>query len=671
MPAGCCPCPPGRLPGGLRAHDLMVDEKEEIPIAGPPRWWHRLLNRRVQFGLDLVVLSGVFLLSYLLRFDFQIPETHFVRAIVQLPVVVTVQFAALFGSGVYSFVWRYVGVAETGTFARAALSSFLPLLVMRFGLPDALYWWRVPLSILVLTTVLGFVGVLGLRVMRRLVHEHAEKAGVPHRHGKRIPVLLVGAGEAGVLAAKEIRRRASSGIEVRGFVDDDRHKQGLVIQGIRVLGETQDLPRLVATLGIEQVVIAIAATSRRNIRRIVEICEGIPVRVKIIPGLYEILEGSVSVSSIRDVQIEDLLGREPVRLDEREVLQFVSRKTVLVTGAGGSIGSELARQAARFHPRRLLLLERAEFALFEIDRELRRVHPELNLVATLADVGDAARIRAVLSKYQPDVILHAAAHKHVPLMEFHPSEAVKNNVLATSLLGELAGELGVGAFVLVSTDKAVRPASVMGASKRVAELVVQDLGRRYPTRYVAVRFGNVMGSAGSVVPIFREQIARGGPVTITHPEMTRYFMTVAEASQLVLQAGAMGKGGEIFILDMGEPVRIVDLARDMVLLSGLKPSDDIDFVFTGLRPGEKLFEELQLTGELVSQTTHPKILIAQISPYPEAAVRSALSRLEAYAAEEREEDIRFLLSELLVESRLTLPPTQETGTESVVVVGAD
>lgn len=642
--------------------------------ARSPRWWHRLLSRRIQFGLDLGALAGVFFLSYLLRFDFQIPETYLARVAVQLPLVVAVQFAALLYSGVYSFVWRYVGVSEIGTFLRAALWSCLPLVLLRFGLPDAVYFWRVPLSILVLTTVLGFVGVMGLRVLRRMVYERAETGRVGEGQGNRTPVLLVGAGEAGVLAAKEIRRRATSGIDLRGFVDDDPYKQGLVVQGIRVLGNTQDLPRLVSELGIEQVVIAIAATARRNIRRIVEICESIPVRVKIIPGLYEILEGSVSVSSIRDVQIEDLLGREQVRLDEGEVERFLTGKTVMVTGAGGSIGSELARQVAQFQPERVLLLERAEFALFEIDRELRRLHPELEIVPAVADVGDRFRIRAVLSQHRPEVILHAAAHKHVPMMESHPSEAIKNNVLATRLLGEAAGELGVGTFVLVSTDKAVRPTSVMGASKRTAELVVQDLGRRFATRYAAVRFGNVIGSAGSVVPIFREQIERGGPLTVTHPEMTRYFMTVSEASQLVLQAGAMGEGGEIFILDMGEPVRILDMARDMILLSGLKPFEDIDFVFTGLRPGEKLFEELQLTGEAVTQTTHPKILTARISPYPETVVQSALSRLEAHASAGRDRDIRLLLAELLPESRLALPPVQETEVakkDPVMAVGVE
>ena len=645
--------------------------EKQVSTARSPRWWHRLLSRRLQFGLDIGVLAGVFFLSYLLRFDFEIPEIYLERAAAQLPLVVAVQFTALLCAGVYSFVWRYVGVAETGTFLRAALWWFLPLLVLRLGLPDALYLWRVPLSILVSTTVLGLVGVLGLRVLRRIVYEGMEKSGVGEVQVPRTRVLLVGAGEAGVLAAKEIRRRASSGIAVKGFVDDDPYKQGLIVQGIRVLGMTRDLPRLVEELGIEQVVIAIAATSRRNIRRIVEICESIPVGVKIIPGLYEILEGSVSVSSIRDVQIEDLLGREQVRLDEREVGSFLAEKTVVVTGAGGSIGSELVRQVARFQPGRLLLVERAEFALFEIDREIRRLYPELDAVATVADVGDRSRMEAVLRTHRPDVILHAAAHKHVPIMESHPTEAIKNNVLATRRLGELAGEMGVETFVLISTDKAVRPTSVMGASKRVAELIVQDLGHRFPTRYVAVRFGNVIGSAGSVIPIFREQIARGGPLTITHPDMTRYFMTVAEASQLVLQAGAMGNGGEIFILDMGEPVRIFDMARDMVLLSGLRPFDDIDFVVTGLRPGEKLFEELQLTGEAVAQTRHPKILIARISPYPESVMKMALRRLEAYASDEREGQIRLLLRELLPESRLAPPPAVEATMGSAAAVGAE
>ena len=643
-----------------------VNGTERTERARSPRWWHRLLNRRLQFALDLTVLAAAFWLSYLLRFDFRIPETNLLRGISQLPLVVLVQFTALLIAGVHSFVWRYVGVAETGAFVNAALWSFLPLISMRFGLPDDFYVWRVPTSVLMMSTVLGFGGVLALRVLRRVTHERVEKRSGSPRAGRRKRVLLVGAGEAGVMVAREIQRRTDSGLELMGFIDDDSCKHRLVIQGIRVLGGTQELPRLTKKLKIEEVVITIAATSRPNVRRIVEICERIPIKVRIIPGLYEILEGRVSVSAIRDVDIEDLLGREPVQLDEHKVQAFLTGMTVVVTGAGGSIGSELARQAARFHPARLLLLERAEFALFDRERALRRVYPDLEVVPIVADVGDAQRMRSVLATHRPDVIFHAAAHKHVTMMESHPTEAIKNNVLATNTLGELAGELGVGTFVLVSTDKAVRPTSIMGASKRMAELIVQDLGRRFPTRYVAVRFGNVMGSAGSVIPIFREQIARGEPVTVTHPQVRRYFMTIPEAAQLVLQAGAMGDGGEIFILDMGESVRILDLARDIILLSGLKPFEDVEIVFTGLRPGEKLHEELQLSTESVSSTRHPKIRIGKISPYPAEVVQSALRRLEQYSFEERGGAIRLLLSEVLPEARLVSPPFDESPVDSLL-----
>jgi FlaA1/EpsC-like NDP-sugar epimerase len=352
------------------------------------------------------------------------------------------------------------------------------------------------------------------------------------------------------------------------------------------------------------------------------------------------------------VQIEDLLGREPVRLDEVDMSRFLESKTIMVTGAGGSIGSELARQAARFQPARVLLVERAEFALFNIDRELREAWPGLGIVALVADAGDEQRMRFIFNAYRPQVILHAAAHKHVPMMEHNTTEALKNNVLATSLLGELAGRTGAEAFVLISTDKAVRPSSVMGASKRMAELVVQDLNRRHRTRYVAVRFGNVIGSAGSVIPIFREQIRKGGPVTVTHPDMVRYFMTIPEAAQLVLQAGAMGEGGEIFILDMGQPVRILDLAKDTIVLSGFKPFEDIDIVFTGVRAGEKLFEELEITEECMTRTRHPKIFIGKIAAYPEEKVRRALRQLAIYSDDGNEARLRAYLNELLPEARV-------------------
>jgi FlaA1/EpsC-like NDP-sugar epimerase len=617
-------------------------------------WQSRLPNKQIQFAMDLVVLVAAFALAYLLRFDFSIPEQWVLYGLTQLPYVVLIQFVALILTGIYSFVWRYIGMAEVKAFIWAGVLSALPVIVLRLSLPERFQGWMVPRSIIVMDTILGFGGVLGLRVLRRALYEGYEK----RREGTRAqlkplrPVLLIGAGRAGVLAAKEIQGRGDVDLEVKGFVDDERRKQGMVIQGVKVLGTTADLARLVDKLKIDHVVITMAQASRQDIRRIVETCEKIPVRVRIIPGLYEILQGRVEVTRFRDVQIEDLLGREPVRLDEEGMSRFLEGKTVMVTGAGGSIGAELARQAARFSPSSLLLVERAEFALFNIDRDLRETFPQLSIISLTVDVGDETRMRSIFNTYRPHVVLHAAAHKHVPMMESNPTEAIKNNVLATRLLGELAGEFAVEAFVLISTDKAVRPSSVMGASKRVAELVVQDLDRRYATRYVAVRFGNVIGSAGSVIPIFREQIRKGGPVTITHQDMVRYFMTIPEAAQLVLQAGAMGEGGEIFILDMGEPVRILDLAKDTITLSGFKPYEDIDIIVTGIRPGEKLFEELDTAGEQVSRTRHPKIFIGKIAAYTEEQVGEALERLSALAQDGREPELRQYLNELLPEAAL-------------------
>jgi len=617
--------------------------------------WQRLLSRQFQFLLDMGVLVVAFLVSYVLRFEFSVSADNVKSLMVQLPLVVLLQFGAMHIFGIYNFVWRYIGMAEVAAFLKAAWWSFLPLVALRLALPSEFAQWRIPLSIILMTTVFGFGGVLALRVLRRAIYERYEKksrVGVS-KNGRLQPVLLVGAGQAGVLAAREITNRGDMGLEVRGFVDDDPAKQGTVIHGVKVIGTTRDLPRLVPDLEIDHVVITIARASRTDIRRIVEICESVPVKAQIIPGLYEILSGTVEISRIRDVAIEDLLGRDPVTLDEGLLERFLAGKTVMVTGAGGSIGAELARQAAGFGVGTLLLVERAEFALFEIDRELRTASRELAIVPLVADVCDRELMRGLMERYKPSVVVHAAAHKHVPMMESNPIEAVKNNILATRSLGEVAGEAGVEAFIQISTDKAVRPTSVMGAAKRVAELVVQDLNPRYSTRFVSVRFGNVLGSAGSVIPLFKEQILRGGPVTVTHPDMVRYFMTIAEASQLVLEAGAMGEGGEIFVLDMGEPVRIFDMAKDMITLFGLKPFDDIDIVFTGVRPGEKLFEELNTEGENIAKTKHPKIFIGMINTYDDRMVTTALARFGGLAKLGRERELRQFFNEFLPEARVT------------------
>jgi len=416
-----------------------------------------------------------------------------------------------------------------------------------------------------------------------------------------------------------------------------------VIHGVRLLGTTLDIPRLARELKIDHVLLTIAETAPQRLRRILEICRRHRLTVRSVPGLYELLQGRVSFSRFRTVEVEELLGREPVRLDEHLLERFLSGRRVMVTGAGGSIGAELARQIARFGPSRLLLFERAEAALFTIHHELESLWPELALAPLVGDVGDERRVRAVLEHERPEIVFHAAAHKHVPLMEGN------------------AGEAGVEALVLISTDKAVRPSSVMGATKRVAELVVQDFDRRFPdTRYEAVRFGNVLGSAGSVIQIFRDQIARGGPVTVTHPDMKRYFMTIPEAAQLVLQAGVMGTGGEIFVLDMGEPVAILELARRLVRPSGFTPGEDVEIVFTGPRPGEKLFEEIALEGEAMDRTRHPKIYIGRVRPLPPERMAEALRTLRSLVTLSDPLALRAYLAELLPEARLETGAPAET-----------
>ncbi len=629
----------------------------------------KVLASGIQALLDISLLQAAFVAAYLLRFDFTIPPEETRNFLSQIPLVVLLQFVALTVSGARSSIWRYTDLAHLKSFLNAAFASLLIIVVLRLGLPDSLQAWRVPLSVNFIDVVLAFGAAYAIRVVRRAEYEHKQKRVQLRKHNgngsgrKKRSVLLIGAGRAGLLAAKEIEARGDLDLEIKGFVDDDRAKLGRsVVQRHRVLGTTYDLPRLVHTHGINHVIITIAHASRHEIQRIVKICESIPVKVRIIPELYEIIEGRVEISRIRDVEIEDLLGREPVQLDTESIMREFAGKTVMVTGAGGSIGSELARQVQKFAPARLLLVERAEFALFDIDLELKAANRGPSIVPLVADVGDESRMRAIFSLYRPQVVIHAAAHKHVPLMESNATEAVQNNVLNTRLVAELAGEFKAEAFVLISTDKAVRPTSIMGASKRAAELVVQDLNQTYDTRFVAVRFGNVIGSAGSVIPIFREQIRNGGPITITDKRMKRYFMTIPESAQLVLQASVLGRGGEVFILHMGEPVRIIDLAETLITLSGLKPHEDVQVVETGMRPGEKLYEELNFESEQTAPTLHPKIFINLLdTPEPES-VQTALRVLDRLVNEGNEDEIRRFLNDLLPEAVLT-PANSVNGRE--------
>jgi FlaA1/EpsC-like NDP-sugar epimerase len=614
----------------------------------------------MQTVLDLSVLASAFAFSYLLRFDFDIPRNEVSNFFVQAPLVVLVQFVALSVSGARGGIWRYTGMGHIKSFLYAALASLVAMTLLRLELPSAYQAWRVPLSVNVIDSMLAFGGVFGLRILRREVYEHTKRRRQTNNNGnvkgieklKKL-VLLIGAGQAGALAANEIDGRGDLDLDIVGFIDDDRMKLGRSVgQKHRVLGTTEDLRRLVRSLGIDHVVITMAQASRQEIHRIVKICEQIPIKVRIIPGLYEILDGRVGISRIRDVQIADLLGRESVQLDVESISKALAGRTVMVTGAGGSIGSELARQVQRFAPANLLLVDRAEFALFDVDLELRHSSIGPAVVPLVGDVGDENRMRGIFETYRPQVVIHAAAHKHVPLMELNPIEAVKNNVMNSRLLAELAGEFGAEVFVLVSTDKAVRPESIMGASKRAAELVIQDLKNRYATRYVAVRFGNVIGSAGSVIPIFRKQISNGGPVTITDRRMKRYFMTIPEAAQLVLQTSTLAKGGEVFILHMGEPVRIMDLAETLITLSGLKPHDDIKIVETGIRPGEKLYEELSFDSEETVPTSHPKIFIHKLATLETETVREALLRLSELIRYGDAPQLRTFLNDLIPEAHL-------------------
>lgn len=625
-----------------------MDENNQLT----EKFW--FLRRPVQFLADVAVLCGAFVVAYLPAVNIQLGEFYSEVLLRQLPFVVLVQFSSLFLVGAYSILWRYVSIEDLKVFIKAAVISASVLLAFRFLLNFTEFsLWQVPLSVILIDTGLAFGGLLALRVLRRFFYEFGEKNRTfTGKHRPKVKAaLVIGAGRMGATLVKEMRGRRDTELEIRGLVDDDPFKKGGSVSGYKVLGTTKDVPRLVDELNIQQVVIALDDARGIEIRSILDVCSAIPVKAQIVPSLNEIAHGRVSVSRIRDVQIEDLLGRDPVKLDDNHLHEFLTKRTVMVTGAGGSIGSELVRQIINYNPKCILLVERAEFFLFQIGRELQDIGG-IEFVPLIADVGDRPRMREIFEKYRPEVIFHAAAHKHVPLMELNAVEAIKNNVIATRGLGELAGQFGVRDFVLISTDKAVNPTSVMGASKRIAEIMVQGLNQQYETNYVAVRFGNVLGSAGSVVPIFRDQIRRGEAITVTDKEMTRYFMTIPEASQLVLQAGALGTGGEIFILDMGQPVKIVNLAEDMIRLSGLTPYEDIDIVFTGVRKGEKLFEELEITGENLDKTNHPKIFIGKIAAYTNDEVDRILGAFRSAVEESDEARVRSLFNEFLPEAKV-------------------
>ena len=587
----------------------------------------RLRNRYLLL-LDAVLLPLAAILAFALRLDTTQLQPYLRTMLIYAaaaPVIMIPIFSFL---GVYGRFWQYASIDELLLLAWAALLGGLVQGTLFLGaqalFPDLLVP-GVPRSIPLVAILITLVFIAGPRIALRVWMQRARRSAKAGLAPDVIQhVLIAGAGEAGVMVLREIQANPQTGLIPIGFVDDDPDKRGALIHRLRVWGDRTAIPLLVREHHVEQVIIAMPSAAGKAIREIVGICDAAGVRARIIPGMYELLAGRVSLQQIRDVQIEDLLRRAPVQIDAAQVATLVHGKRVLVSGAGGSIGSELCRQIARLGPAELVLLGHGENSIFDVHNEMLRsrgageqesgdasgfTHHALRITPVIADIRDAGRLAAVFAAHRPELVFHAAAHKHVPLMEDNVEDAITNNVLGTRNLVEASVAAGVSHFVLISTDKAVNPSSVMGATKRAAELIVQDAAQRTGRAFVAVRFGNVLGSRGSVVPFFQRQIAAGGPVTVTHPEVKRYFMTIPEAVQLVLQAAALGLGGEIFVLDMGEPVRIVDLARDLIRLTGLEPDRDIEIRYTGLRPGEKLFEELFGADEAYGQTQHEKIFV--------------------------------------------------------------
>jgi FlaA1/EpsC-like NDP-sugar epimerase len=604
-----------------------------------------LTYRRVFVVLAHLAMWTVSLFgAFLLRFEFDIPRSYMDLFGRWLAMLLVVRTGVHFAMGLFHGLWRYSSARDLIALVKAALvSTAIFALLVTFVGPHGL-----PRAVIVMDFVGSVVIVGGVRFTVRALREIAVQVAQGGDGTKR-KVLVVGAGDAGEMLMREITRVYAQKYVPVGFVDDNRQKLSERIHGVPVLGPIAKVPEIVAEHGVDEIVIAIPSLPGKEMRRIVELCSATGARIRTLPGMDRLIDGRVTVSQLQNVKIDDLLGREPVQLDTELISEFVRSKVVLVTGAGGSIGSELCHQIARFGPAKIVLVEQAENNLFHVHRSLGREMPDVHVVPVIADICDSKRLEHVFRAERPQVVFHAAAHKHVPMMEENPGEAIKNNVFGTKKVADLSVAFGVEKFVMVSTDKAVNPTSVMGVSKRTAEIYVQALSQRSDTHFITVRFGNVLGSAGSVIPIFQEQIAAGGPVTVTHPEMKRYFMTIPEACQLILQAGAMGEGGEIFVLDMGEPVKIVDLARDLIRLSGLVPGEDIEIKFTGIRPGEKLFEELATDDENADKTKHPKIFVGKFRPYEWERVVKGLDELHQLSDGADREAIKAAFARLVPE----------------------
>lgn len=567
---------------------------------------------------DAVIVSIVPYIALYIRFEGNVGSQYYQTWAKFLLLTVVVRISTFYVMGLYNRLWRYASINELCVIASAVTISSLII--------DTFLYWigaGIPRSVYLLGWFLNIALIGGSRLLVRIQYNL--------RHmwlDASTRVLIVGAGDAGAMIAREILQRYHGVKKLIGFIDDDRYKVNQMLYGVKVLGTRNDISRIVQEHRVQEIIIALPSIGGTLLREIVGHCKTTHCKVQIVPGLYELIDGRVTVPQLRNIDLEDLLRREPIRLDIDQITGYLKGKRVLVTGAGGSIGSELCRQIAKLAPGALTLLGKGENSIYEIDRELREKYPDLAIEPVIADIRDSQRINAVFNRSRPQVVFHAAAHKHVPLMEAQPEEAVRNNVFGTKTVAEAADRVKAEIFIMISTDKAVNPTSIMGTTKRVAELIIQNLNKTSTTRFAAVRFGNVLGSRGSVVPLFKKQIAAGGPVTVTHPNMQRYFMTIPEASGLVLQAGAFAEGGEVFVLDMGLPIKIYDMACDLIELSGLVPEKDINIKFTGLRPGEKLIEELLTAEEGTTASKHEKIYIANLRSVNVKKLEQGLQRLQ-------------------------------------------
>ena len=607
---------------------------------------------------DAMAVALAWVGAYLLRLNFELSPNFWAESSRALLWIVPLQMAVFWRFGLYRGIWRYASLNDLRRIVLAVLLAGLLIPFVLWMLHVNLF---VPRAVLVLNPLLLILMMGGGRLLYRMWKETGFYGRLKM---SAEPVLVLGAGDAAVMLSKDLAKNPAW--QLVGFLDDDDGKQGCILNGAKVLGRLDELAHWVGHLDVEHVIIAMPSSTHQQRKRAIQLCNAAKVKALTVPSFDDLMSGKVAVSQLRAIELDDLLGRDPVVLDDAGLHGLLTGKVVMVTGAGGSIGSELCRQIARFAPTKLALFEQCEFALYTIEQELKQAFPALDFVCLVGDVRDAARVDEVMRQHQPVALFHAAAYKHVPLMErYNAWQAIRNNVLGTWTVARAAQRHGVGKFVMISTDKAVNPTNVMGASKRLAEMVCQALQPSGSTRFVMVRFGNVLGSTGSVIPKFREQIARGGPITVTHPDITRYFMSIPEAAQLVLQAGLMGQGGEIFVLDMGEPVKIVDLAKDLIRLSGFT-GEEIKIEFTGLRPGEKLYEELLADSEHTLPTPHPKLRIAQARQADAAWLEKLLGWAES--ATMPDEQVRAALQDWVPEYRpnpdASMPPSGYTGNNS-------